>query len=94
MGTITFIQDELTVPIEPGTKLVDIAQESGSGVPFGCTNGICGTCLSRITKGRELLNTPSEQEKDTLALFGASEGHRLVCQCRLEKDGDVEIDGP
>ncbi len=94
MAKCTFLMDELTVEVEDGSKLVDVARDSGSSIPFGCTNGLCGTCLSTIPSGMENLSEMQKHEKDTLEMFGANDGeHRLICQCRLLK-GDVSIDNP
>ncbi len=57
------------------------------GVPFNCTNGICGTCMIDIISGKENLSELTEQEED----LGRDKEHRLACQCRIKK-GDVRID--
>lgn len=58
-----------------------------AGVPFGCSEGICGTCLIEIKEGRENLSEYTQQEKDFL---GDERHERLACQCRLKK-GCVKI---
>ena len=92
MTTVTFSTDKKSVPANVGERLVDIAHKEHAGIPFGCQNGICGTCLSHIKKGKELLSPPSPKEKRTLEMFGADQQQRLVCQCVIEKDGDIEVD--
>ena len=56
------------------------------GVPFQCTDGICGTCMIDIVSGENNLSNLTEQEKD----LERDKKHRLACQCRIEK-GKVEI---
>ena len=57
------------------------------GVPFSCTNGICGTCMINVIKGEENLSELTEKEDD----LGRDRKNRLACQCKI-KQGEVEID--
>ena len=56
------------------------------GIPFGCENGLCGTCYVQIVSGGENLSERTEAE----AQMGIDEQHRLCCQCKIKK-GNVEI---
>ena len=85
--------DDLTVEVADGEKMVDVAKQNGSSVPFGCTNGVCGTCITKIVSGNENLSAPGPRESQTLEMFGADGGeHRLLCQCTVH--GDVTLDSP
>ncbi len=90
MPKVTFKDDDLTVECEQGANLRDVAQNEGASIPFGCEQGICGTCLSRVPAGDENLSDMEDQEKETLAAMGAEPGERLICQCRVE--GDVTLE--
>lgn len=57
------------------------------GVPFGCREGNCGTCMIDVTEGKENLSELTEREED----LARDEDHRLACQCKIKK-GDVRID--
>ncbi len=57
------------------------------GVPFGCEDGICGTCMIDIIEGEENLSDLTEQEKDLMR----DKKHRLACQCKI-KNGDVKFE--
>ena len=57
------------------------------GVPFCCTNGICGTCMIDIIEGEENLSELTEEEKD----LERDRKHRLACQCKI-KSGEVKFD--
>jgi ferredoxin len=59
------------------------------GIPFACTEGICGTCIVRILKGMENLSLPTQQEIDFLGEEGTKH-ERMMCQCRI-KQGSVQI---
>ncbi|MDP3758124.1 MAG: 2Fe-2S iron-sulfur cluster binding domain-containing protein [Candidatus Daviesbacteria bacterium] len=56
------------------------------GVPFSCTEGICGTCMIEIVDGQENLSELTQEEKD----MGRDKKHRLACQCKI-KSGVVKI---
>ena len=57
------------------------------GIPFGCEEGICGTCMIDIIEGEENLSELTEAEKDLMR----DGKHRLACQCRMKK-GDVKFE--
>ena len=90
MATVTFKSDNKTAQVNNGDKLIDVAQQQSASIPFGCKNGICGTCIVKVTKGIENISPMEEKEKNTLAMFGAGAQNRLACQCKVQ--GDVEIE--
>ena len=76
-----------------GEELVEIpdgteARPAGEqlGVVFGCSMGICGTCLIEVEEGMENLSELSENEKDMCL----EDNERLLCQCKVMK-GVVKI---
>jgi len=66
--------------------LIDKAEELG--VPFGCTDGRCGSCRVEVISGMENLSDRTQNELDMG--LDESENFRLVCQCKI-KDGTVKI---
>lgn len=92
MPKVTFKDDDLTVEAEHGANLRDVAQAEGSSIPFGCEQGICGTCLVNVVQGDENLSDVEDQEKETLSAMGAEPGQRLTCQCRAEGDGNIVLE--
>lgn len=64
-----------------------VAQCEDSGVPFACTEGVCGTCVVEVIEGNDHLSPFTEEEEDFLGNEGCE---RLACQCRIQK-GDVKI---
>jgi ferredoxin len=90
MPNVTFKSDNKTVQANQGQPLIEVATSNNSSIPFGCKNGICGTCLIKVNKGMENLSPPEDKEKNTLAMFGAGPQNRLTCQCKV--NGDVEIE--
>lgn len=72
--------------IEDGGSIASECEEAG--VPFACTEGVCGTCVIEILKGQENLTPPTQEEEDFLGEGCLDE--RLACQCRIQQ-GTVKI---
>ncbi len=74
-----------TEEVPDGSRIKDAADKLG--VPFGCREGICGTCKIEILEGSENLNELNEQEEQ---MGDRDRNHRLACQCSI-KNGIVKI---
>ncbi len=90
MPKVKFLTDDIEVEVEAGKSLKDICQENDMSVPFGCENGLCGTCLVTIKEGVENVSDLTDIEKETLETLGGYENQRLACQCMV--NGDVTFD--
>ena len=48
-------------------SILKVLQDAGHDVPFSCSEGVCGTCLTRVVAGKpdhwDMYLTPEEQEK-------------------------------
>ena len=57
----------LTLTVLPGVSILKVLQDAGLDVPFSCSEGICGTCLTHVKEGEpdhwDRYLTPEEQEK-------------------------------
>jgi ferredoxin len=86
MGKIVFEHsgEEFTVP--DGDPIASICEEAG--VPFACTEGVCGTCIIEVVEGMENLSPQTQEEKDFLGEENNKE--RMACQCKL-KSGLLKI---
>lgn len=71
--------------VPDGTRVKEVAERAG--IPFGCKQGICGTCKIEILSGDENLDELNEQEQ---YMEGRDRKHRLACQCSILK-GTVKI---
>lgn len=71
--------------LEDGSPLAETCEEGG--VPFACTEGICGTCVIEVVEGMENLTPFTQEEQDFL---GEQNTERLACQCKI-KGGCVKI---
>ncbi len=85
MGKLIFSHTGEEVEIEDGSPLHECCEEAG--VPFACTEGVCGTCVIEVVEGMENLSPFTQEEKDFL---GDQERERLACQCKI-KGGCVKL---
>lgn len=85
MGRLIFENSEEERELEDGCELHEVCEEAG--VPFACTEGVCGTCVIEIVEGMENLTPFTQEEKDFL---GEQDKERLACQCKL-KGGCVKL---
>ncbi len=86
MAKLKFKNTEDEVEIVDGEKIAEVCEEAG--VPFACTEGVCGTCVIEVVEGNENLTGPTQEELDFLGEDTC--GERLACQCRI-KQGQVTI---
>ncbi len=72
------------IEVADGASIKEAGKELG--VPFGCENGVCGTCQLEVVSGSENLLALNELEED----MGMDAQHRLCCQAKV-KEGSVEV---
>lgn len=84
MAKLVLGDDELE--LDDGAPIKEACEEAG--VPFACTEGVCGTCVIEVKEGNENLTEMTQEELDFL---GETDEERLACQCRI-KQGTVKID--
>lgn len=92
MPKVTFIADDKEAEVLAGSELRDACQQNDMSLPFGCENGICGTCLVSIKEGAENLSEKTDQEEETLEVLLAYEDQRLACQCKVQGDVIFDLD--
>lgn len=77
-------QEEIELP--DGSSIQEACEEAG--VPFACTEGVCGTCVIQIKSGMQNLSKQTQEEEDFLGHGCPDE--RLACQCKILQ-GEVSI---
>lgn len=87
---LTFADVDLTVNVPAGTRIIEISEKIGSGITYGCREGDCGACLTRIELGAENLSEPSALEVRVLSENLAGRHDRLACQCQV-LGGEVKV---
>lgn len=75
--------EEVTLP--DNTPIIEACE--AAGIPFACTEGVCGTCVIEVTEGMDNLSDFNQAESDFL---GDLNSERLACQCKI-KHGCVKI---
>lgn len=72
------------IEVGDGENIRDQCEELG--VPFGCFEGICGSCVIDILEGEQNLTPITPEEVD----FEMHAKKRFACQCKL-KQGLIKI---
>ncbi len=89
MARVEFRTDNVVLDNVPeGTRIIDLCNEHNLSLPFGCRDGICGTCILDVISGE--LGPINDTEKDTLEKLGCRPGQRLGCQAAVK--GDVILE--
>lgn len=71
---------------EEGETILDAAERQGIALPYGCRNGLCGSCAGTLEQGA--VGYPGEEEGD-LAL--SEENQCLTCKAVPSSDITVHI---
>ncbi|MBN1914623.1 MAG: (2Fe-2S)-binding protein [Parachlamydiales bacterium] len=85
MARLVFVDQQEEFDLEDGSSIREACE--GMGVPFACSEGICGSCTITVLEGMENLSEYTEAEQDFL---GDQNNERLACQCHILK-GTVSI---
>ena len=85
MAKLIFDHTDEEKEIDDGSSIQEACEEAG--VPFACTEGVCGTCVIEIVDGMDNLSPCTQEERDFL---GEQDFERLACQCKI-KSGCVKI---
>jgi len=84
-GTVEFARSGKVCVVPPGKTLLEVAEAHGVGIPSGCRQGRCGTCVTKLLEGDVQMDT-----EDGLAASDKAEGYVLMCVGRPR--GDVKVD--
>jgi len=89
MPLITFSDTNATLEVPVGASLLDTCESNDTPVPFGCTAGVCGTCLIQIEVGADQVSAMDEDEKREVDSATSVDGARLACQVTV--NGDITL---
>jgi ferredoxin len=87
---VTFEDIGVTVTVPAGTRLIEVSEKVGAGITYGCREGECCTCLTKVVSGNENLAAPSILEDQVLKDNLAPRHHRLACQAQV-LEGDIVV---
>ena len=85
MAKIVFEDNDEEFELPDGSPITEVCEKAG--VPFACTEGVCGTCVVEVTEGMENLSEFNQAEADFL---GELDRERLACQCQI-RSGCVKL---
>lgn len=97
MPKITFVNWGITVEVDPGTTILEAAQQAeDQGATMGSSCGgvcACSTCHCWVLEGGDSVEEPSDQEEDILdKAFDVRTTSRLGCQVEVgDRDLVVEV---
>ncbi|HWZ00317.1 MAG TPA: iron-sulfur cluster-binding domain-containing protein, partial [Edaphobacter sp.] len=80
LGIVEFSKSGKTTKLLPGQSLLEAAEANGVTIPYGCRQGQCGTCATRLLEG----------EVDSSGGLDPGQGYVLACVTRPR--GNVRLD--
>ena len=89
-ANVTFERSGTTVTVPAGTRLIEISEQVGASITYGCREGECGTCIMKIVSGMEHMSPRSMLEDKVLQENMASSHERLACQAQV-LGGDIVV---
>ena len=70
--TVVFLHSEKVCQVSSGSTLLDLAERNGVQIPYGCRQGQCGTCATRVLSGTVQIDVETgltaEQKNDGYVL--------------------------
>ncbi|HEV8370061.1 MAG TPA: 2Fe-2S iron-sulfur cluster-binding protein [Pyrinomonadaceae bacterium] len=91
--SVTFEPSGISGLVAQGTYLIDAAKRLGAPLGGGCTagKGECPACVISIKSGADLLSIPTSAESRVLGVEGLNDSLRLVCQVKIEGQGEIVL---
>jgi ferredoxin-NADP reductase len=77
--TVVFLHSEKVCQVSSGSTLLDLAERNGVQIPFGCRQGQCGTCATRVLSGTVQMDVEAG-----LTAEQKNAGYVLPCVSRAE----------
>jgi ferredoxin-NADP reductase len=84
-GTVEFVRSGKVCAVLPGKTLLEVAELHGVDIPFGCRQGRCGVCVTKLLEGDVNMDI-----EDGLGCGDKAEGRILMCVAR--PGGNVRVD--
>jgi ferredoxin-NADP reductase len=77
--TVVFLQSGKVCEASTGSTLLDLAERNGVEIPYGCRQGLCGTCAKQVLSG-----TVQMDVEDGLTAEQKKAGYVLPCVSRCK----------
>ena len=85
--TVTLRPSGVAFQVEADETVLSAAIRQGVGLPYGCRDGACGSCKSRLLSGSVVLG---EHQHKALSVEEEAAGYTLTCSATAQ--GDLEIE--
>jgi ferredoxin-NADP reductase len=79
IATVVFIHSHKVCEASVGSTLLEVAEKNGVEIPYGCRQGLCGTCVTRVLSG-----TVQMDAEAGLTAEQKNAGYVLPCVSRAE----------
>ena len=79
VDTVVFMRSEKVCEVPAGNTLLEVAEMNGVPIRYGCRQGACGTCATRVLSG-----TVRMDAEDGLTAEQKNAGYILPCVSRIE----------
>jgi ferredoxin-NADP reductase len=77
--TVVFIQSGKVCQATRGSTLLDLAEKNGVQIPYGCRQGLCGACATRVVSGNVQMDVEAG-----LTVEQKNAGYVLPCVTRAK----------
>jgi len=71
----------VTIPVPPGTSIIDALEENGVSVLSSCQEGVCGTCETRVLEG-----VPEHRDSLLSEDERAANEYMMICVSRARSE--------
>ena len=85
LAQVEFVRTGITCSLSPEDTVLEIAEMNAMSIPYGCRQGICGTCATRLLSGSVRMER-EEGLNENLRV----QGYILPCVSRAL--GDIKLD--
>jgi ferredoxin-NADP reductase len=77
--TVVFMHSGKVCQVSSGSTLLELAEKNGVQIPYGCRQGLCGTCATRVLSGNVQMDVEAG-----LTAEQKNAGYVLPCVSRAE----------
>jgi ferredoxin-NADP reductase len=84
--TLVFIHSQKVCQVSAGSTLLDLAEQNEVQIPYGCRQGQCGTCATRVLSGTVQMDIEAG-----LTAEQKNAGYVLPCVSRVKGEGTVVL---
>jgi ferredoxin-NADP reductase len=82
--TVVFIHSQKVCQVSAGSTLLDLAERNEVQIPYGCRQGLCGTCATRVLSGTVQMDVEA-------GLTAEQKNAGFVLPCVSQAEGTVVL---